>query len=195
MKIRSIVISFAVVFGCALNAEANFHLFDIQEVFSNADGSVLFVELFTASGGQQFLGGHSFTFEISAIIQQTLNLSNLPSDTTNKTFLIGTSNLTALYGITPDFVIPANFFAAGANNTVNFGPGQDRVNLALLPTDGVSSLNGLISNDGNTSAATSINSQATPKNFAGQTVTIPETSVNFLLLTGIGALAFARRRS
>ena len=191
---KTTTICIATILSYTLSAEASFHLFDIQEVYSNADGSVLFVELFTASSGQQFLGGHSFTFEVGGTIQQTLSLSNLTSDTTNKTFLIGTSNLTTLYGITPDFVIPANFFVAGANNALNFGPGQDQVNLTLLPTDGVMSLNGLINNTGSSSAATSINSQATPKNFAGQTVTIPEPSGNLLILTSIGLLAFGRRR-
>ena len=36
-----------------------FHLYDIKEVFSNADGSVQFVELFTSFNNQQFLSGHT----------------------------------------------------------------------------------------------------------------------------------------
>ena len=175
-------------------AEASFHLFDIQEVFSNSDGSVLFIELFTASGGQQFLSGHSISFQIDLAVQGTLNFTNLPSDTANKSFIVGTANLGTLYGVTPDFVIPANFFSAGTSNFINFGPGTDRVNLALLPTNGSSSLNGLIANAGETSAATSVNALATPSNFAGQTAVIPEASTAGLAGLALGLAAFRRRR-
>lgn len=40
-------------------AQAAFHLYDIAEVYSNAEGSVQFVEFFTAHNGQQFLDGHA----------------------------------------------------------------------------------------------------------------------------------------
>ena len=175
-------------------AEASFHLFDIQEVFSNSDGSVLFIELFTAAGGQQFLSGHSISFQIDLAVQNTLNLSNLPSDTANKSFLVGTANLGTLYGVTPDFVIPANFFSAGTNKFINFGPDTDRVNLTLLPTNGNSSLNGLIANAGETSAATSVNALATPTNFAGQTAVIPEASTVGLGALALGLATLRRRR-
>lgn len=33
-------------------AQAAFHLYDIREIYSNGDGSVQFVELFTAANGQ-----------------------------------------------------------------------------------------------------------------------------------------------
>ncbi|MEO5914915.1 MAG: hypothetical protein ABIS50_11825 [Luteolibacter sp.] len=196
MKTR-LVSKFLVVAAIALtgNAEASFHLFDIQEVFRNSDGSVLFIELFTASGGQQFLSGHTLTFQINLAIQNTLNLSQLPGDTTNKTFLVGTANLGTLYGVVPDFVIPANFFTAGANNFIEFGPSVDRVNLALLPTDGISSLNGQIANSAETSAATSINAKATPTNFAGATATIPEPCGIFLILLTAGLTTLSRSRS
>jgi hypothetical protein len=40
---------------------ANFHQWNINEVYSNADGSVQFIELFTGAGGQQFVSGHTIT--------------------------------------------------------------------------------------------------------------------------------------
>ena len=175
-------------------ARASFHLFDIQEVYTNNTGSVQFIELFTVSGGQQSLGGHTLTFQINSAIQNTLNLSALPGDTRNKSFLVGTSNLTALYGVTPDFVIPANFFTGGANNFINFAAGTDRVNLTLLPTNGTSSLNGMINNAGQTSADTSVNALATPTNFAGQTATIPEPAASALGLLALGTAVIRRRR-
>ncbi len=182
------------LFSMAGPARASFHLYDIQEVFSNGDGTVQFIELFTPFGNQQFLTGHTLTFQINSTTQSSVVLSNLPGDSTNKTFLIGTSTLATLYGVTPDFVIPANFLSAGTNNFVNFAEGTDRVNLALLPTNGTSSLNGQINNAAETSAATSVNAQATPANFAGQTRTIPETTAAALGLFALGMMVLLRKR-
>ncbi len=195
MKTKFIGIFAAAAFSLSGSAHASFHLYDIQEVFSNSDGSVLFVELFTTSSGQQNLASHTLRFEILAAIQNTLPLSTLATDSANKAILIGTANLSTLYGITPDFVIPAQFFTPGPNNFLNFAEGTDRVNLTLLPTNGTSSLNGLIADSGQTSASTSVNAQATPRNYAGQTVTIPEPSMASLCLIVFGFVATFRSRS
>ena len=44
-------------------AWANFHLFQIEEIFSNADGTVQYVVLHETTGanGENLLGGHAFT--------------------------------------------------------------------------------------------------------------------------------------
>ena len=188
---RSLIAAALAISG---SARASFHLYDIQEVFSNGDGTVQFVELFTTAGGQQFLTGHALTFQINTTIQNSRSLSQLPGDSANKTFLVGTANLGTLYGVTPDFVITANFFAAGINNFLNFAEGTDRVNLTLLPTNGTSSLNGQIDNPVETSAATSVNALATPTNFAGQTATIPEPGAAALVVLAIGMTSLRRRR-
>lgn len=195
MKLQPILRSlFAGSVILSSRAEGSFHFFDIQEVFSNSNGSVIFIELFSSAGGQQFLSGHSLTFQINLAIQSTVNFSNLPGDTTNKTFLVGTANLAPLYGVTPDFVIPANFFSAGANNFLKFAEGTDRANLTLLPSNGVSSLNGNIGNSGETSAATSVNAVATPTNFAGQTAVIPEVGAAMPVGLTVGLALLRRRR-
>ena len=181
----------------APNANAAFHLFDIQEVFSNVDGSIQFIELFTTSNNQEFVGGQTIRLEVASPVS-TLNTFTFPANgptlTANKTYLIGTSNLTALYGVTPDFVLPANFLQVGTgftNKQLNFA-GFDFVNLLNLPLNGIGSLNGLQGND--TATATSVNAQATPRNFAGQTATIPEPVAAGLLGFGVLALLNRRRR-
>lgn len=71
---------------------ASFHFWDIQELYSNGDGTLQFVEFFTSSGGQQFLGGESL---VSANVGDTLmnmltfgsNLTTPPS-TAGRTFLV-----------------------------------------------------------------------------------------------------------
>ncbi|MES2922692.1 MAG: PEP-CTERM sorting domain-containing protein [Verrucomicrobiota bacterium] len=188
---RSLV---AAAFAVGGSAQAAFHLFEIQEIYTNSAGTVQFIELFTAFGGQQFLAGHSITFQLNGVSQTPFSLSDLPGDTSNKTFLVGTANLTTLYNVTPDFIIPASFFTAGANNFINFAEGTDRVNLTLLPTNGTSALNGLVGNTGQTAAATSVNAQATPRNFAGQTATIPEPATAALVVLALGGTTLRRRR-
>src|SRR5688572_5029922 len=104
-----------------------FHLYDIQEIFSNADGSVQFVELFTADAGQEFLSGHALRLEqiTPASTLSTFNFTNGPAPTNNRTLLIGTASLIAL-GVTPDFIVPAGFLSiSGTNKRVNFAEGTD----------------------------------------------------------------------
>lgn len=184
----------AAAFALTSSAQASFHFFDIQEVYTNSSGTVQFIELFTPSTNQNSLGGHSVTFELNGVTTNTFNLSDLVGDTMTKTVLLGTANLTSLYGVTPDFVIPANFFTAGANNFINFSSGTDKVNLTLLPTNGTSSLDGKINDSGTTFASTSVNTQATPKNFAGQTATIPEPAGAALALLTFGLTTLRRKR-
>jgi serralysin len=183
----------------APSANAAFHLFDIQEVFSNFDGTIQFIELFTNSPfDQKFVNTKTILLEVASPVS-TLNTFTFPSNgqttTVGSHYLIGTSNLTALYGVTPDFILPANFLQVGTgftNKRLNFAA-SDIVNLLNLPLDGVGSLNGLPGNDVVT--ATSLNAQATPRNFAGQTATIPEPVAAGLLGFGLLALLQRRRRN
>ena len=57
--LRCIVV-FAAAFAFAPGASASFHLFQIEQIFSNADGTVQFVVLHESTGAndEQFLGGH-----------------------------------------------------------------------------------------------------------------------------------------
>ena len=59
MRIRLVRILIFLLLGYAGMAHAAFHLWKIDEIYSNADGSVQFIELKALSGGQQFLAGHS----------------------------------------------------------------------------------------------------------------------------------------
>lgn len=192
MKARHLFIPAVLAFTAPL-ASAAFHQWKIQEVYSNNDGTVEFVEFFTTFNSENFLGGHKLTFDINVTQTNTYNFTtNLAPNTANKTFLVGTANLTALYGVTPDYVIPANFFTKGPSNFLNFENGFDKLTISGLPLDGVTSLNGLTA-DGN-SANFTINSQATPKNYLGQTATIPEPGSTFLGGLGFAGFIACRRR-
>lgn len=183
---------FAAACAFALSApssQAAFHLWEIRELYSNLDGSVQYVELFTPSGSQQFTGGTQIQVTNQAGTQtHTFTIpSSLPGDSANRAFLIGTSNLPSLGGPTPDFPLPPNFLFIDGG-TINYvGTIQGPETYTALPTDGT--LSRII--PGNT------NQTNDPRNFAGQTGTlIPEpTTIGMIALGGLGLSLFLRRRA
>lgn len=140
-------------------ALAGIHTWDVSEVFSNADGTIQFVELMEANGGNTEGGvgngsiasnGESFSWTNGAV-----------TNTANKFYLVATQGFADLPGApTPDAIIAPGsvpFFDTTGDSvsfviydTCTFGP---------VPTDGVGSFD-CVTN----SAA--VNS---PTNFAGQT--------------------------
>jgi Ca2+-binding RTX toxin-like protein len=145
-----------------------FHLFDINEVYSNADGTVQYVELLGLSNGQNFLSGHTLVAQSSSgggSRTFTFN-TNLPDGFTNgKTVLIATQGFADLGLVTPDYIIPAGFLFTAGSTMLNFGEGADTFGPASLPLDGVTSLSG------NGTAQTN-----SPRNYAGETGTITADS-------------------
>lgn len=139
-----------------------FHLWDIAEIYSSADGSVQFIELFCPVDGQQFLINHDMVATSDGNVVTFTFPSNSGDPTQNKRLLLATANFAALPGaVTPDFILPDNFFDPNAANIqFDFGPGQDIINLtgADIPSDGLSSI------DDGLNQATN-----TPTNFAGDT--------------------------
>ena len=141
---------------------ATFHLWAFNELFSSADGKVQFVELRALTSGQQFLTGHSLdanghTFQFP---------HDLPGDSGGHTMVIGTQSFANLGVVTPDYIVPDNFFALNSG-TIVFGEGAAVWTYNNLPSDGTTSLN----IDGSTG-------KNSPKNFAGQTgsVTVQATT-------------------
>ena len=148
-------------------AFADFHLWIINEVYSNTDGTVQFIELTTAAEGQGVLGGHSIISVDATQTQRTLNFSNsLTGTTANKSVLIATETFASLTGMTPDYIIE-NSFVPLTGGSLNFGEGSD----VLEFTQSMLPLNGLQSIDSNAQAQT-----ATPTNFLGLTATVSTDS-------------------
>jgi hypothetical protein len=160
--------------AAALPASASFHLWAMSELYSNADGSVQFLELRALTGGQEFIAGHSIRAMSGGTVHSMLVTQNLPGDSGGRTFLIGTQGFAALGVVTPDVIVPNGFFPQGGG-TADWGEGSDTWNYGALPTDGTASLN----RDGSTATNS-------PKNFAGQTGSVhPVVTVDVLNIEGL----------
>lgn len=191
-----IVIGALVSMSSATPSFAGSHLWRFNEIYSNADGTIQFIEMKeccgstieTAIGGKWVLAvntGNQFTFP-----------SNLSGNTANRHLLLATQAFADLSGVpAPDFIIPNNFLPLGGDTleywmypdaTWSYGPGD-------LPVNGVDSLD--------VGGAVGPNS---PTNYAGDsgsvnlnTAPIPAVSdwgvvVMILLMLTAGTVVLAR---
>lgn len=192
----------AILGGMPALSDAGHHQWKINEVFSNADGTVQFIELVDCCNSEAGLNTHFLTSNGDAFMFDS-NLSS--TATANTTVLIATTAFAALPGApAPDYTLPDGFINSSGDtiayvNDSGGVPGAvlDSVVYASFPTDGITSLDDA-SNPANN----------TPKNFNGDTATIlvapavPAFSAGavvvlaVLLLAGIAAyLSGARRAS
>jgi len=141
-----------------------FDLWKIKEVFSNADGSIQYIELFTTSISQQFISGHSLTATSDGSTNIFPYTSNSGSPTANQHLLIATPGFSAIAGVPPpDFTIPAMFFDPTASTITIIHAGFDTFTFSGsdIPLDGFQSLNPNLST-----------SDGSPTNFSGVSVTM-----------------------
>ena len=167
-KSRIHVCLLGLLLGISGAANATFHLFQISKLYSNADGTVQFIELSALSGQQQFITGHVIISAHTGDTTRTFTFRNdLPGDTSNRSFLIGTQGFAALNVVAPDFIVP-NGFLFTAGGLVSYGEGADNFNYASLPTSG-----GLMLNRSGTTSAN------VAKNFSGATGSVAAAAADY----------------
>jgi hypothetical protein len=174
----------------ALPAQAGHHQWFISEIFSNADGTVQFVELKGTADNEQFVNGFSVaTIGPEGAIASSAALGpNLPSNLTSGAYmLIGTTGYATLASTqgapAPDRTLPNNFLEINGDR-VRYAsiPGTDRpYGPGVLPINGVTSLDYEGGNPGHT-----IN---TPQNFAGATGSINAAAPGVPSLSRAGIIA------
>ncbi len=149
-------------------ALAGSHTWDVWEVFSNADGTIQFIELHETNGTnfEIGLGGHLM---ISHPSGNSFTITHsVASPTAGKFFLLATAGFQALPGApTPDDIIPAHFIAIPSDSSVEYNPWDTGTfGAGTIPTDGIHSLSRQVVNG---AFVVSTNS---PTNYAGNSLSI-----------------------
>jgi hypothetical protein len=153
----SVAISLGIALGPAAALAAN-HTWDVSEVFSNADGTIQFVELKETNGGNS--EGGVGNGQIMSNLKTFAGTNGVVAGTANKFYLVATQAFADLPGApVPDAIITSGllpFFFDPAGDSVDFRV-YDTCTFGAIPTDGIDSYNCL-------GASTGPN---TPTNFAG----------------------------
>ena len=155
------IASVTITLAFASSASADFHTYRIEQIYSNADGTVQFIVMHESqsSDGENVWSGHALTTAGRSTHSFTFP-NNLPSNATSGTrVLIATEGFAALRVVTPDYVVPDHFLST-PRGSVNFAD-VDHVGYSSLPTDGVMAL------DRNDQPVMNL-----ATNFAGQSVSI-----------------------
>jgi hypothetical protein len=186
----------ASLIGLAGEAGATYHTYRIDEIYSNASGTVQFIELHEVfHGNGQNHESEAPDFKTN---ENDFPFTDLPSAQTADTFfLLGTAGYNALPGAPQaDYLIPNNFFNP-AGDTLQYGStGPDGVvDLATftnLPTSGGQAFYRVGSTGDNfTTGAAIANTFSNGGNFA---ITPEPSTAVLLVLGGAGILAAALRR-
>lgn len=166
-------------------ASAKNHLWKFTEVFSNADGTIQFIEMQECCGSNVEVQMASADLVSNGHVYHFPN--NLVGPTAHTWILIATAGFAALPGApTPDFIIPNGFFDPDGD-TLRYRLGTDIVTIdpGELPSDGVHGLERVGFTGSNFVAA--VNS---PINFAGVSgsVSIPPvpTGTPLAVVVGLG---------
>ena len=184
MKSRTMIVVGVLLAGLAQEARATFHEWSISQIYSNASGSVQYVDLVLPSfviDDESHVGGHDLSAGLNS------NSLTIPADlpavpVAGEHFLVATAGFAAIAGITPDYTLPVAPFFNPAGDSLNWAF-VDTFNFRAIPTDGIHARN----RDG----SSVINS---PINFAGQVGHVPEPASWALLLIGAIALWAVRRK-
>ncbi len=159
----------------ASHANAASHQWRFNELFSNADGTIQFIEMQECCGAMTEWGLQSkWVLAVHANHKYTFR-SNLIGNTSNKYYLLGTQGFADTPGApTPDAIIPSGFLPVNGD-TLEYWQYPDATrNYGTLPQDGVTSLEvgpgpDGISNTDDDVYVTRVNS---PTNYSGESGSI-----------------------
>lgn len=174
------------VFGCMLLMApgsavwANVHLWHIEELYSNAEGTLQFIEIDTTSINQQVFktGGNDTRFiskttggAVHATWFFPSNLSSYTLINGHRKVLVGTSTLAAAASVTPDFsaavmgFLPEDFLLPEGGRIDMFSPNWGTIHFANYPA--------LEGGDQSYQVHDLAHDLNSPTNFANQTGFIP----------------------
>jgi hypothetical protein len=150
--LMSSLVIFTFLAGASPSVKASVHLWHVKEVFTNASGSVQFVEMFDSFAGETLTAGTTLTANSDGNIKTFKFPSNLTHSTPGS-LLIATTGFGSLAGaVTPDFTFDqsappftftGSFFNPNATSlSFTFSGSGDTMSFAgaSLPKNGIDSL-------------------------------------------------------
>jgi hypothetical protein len=205
--LAAILATFISLAGIQSSAHAAFHLWNVKEVFTNASGTVQFIEMFDSFGGETAVNGFSLVANSDGNIKTFTFPSNLSLNTPGS-LLIATSGFGSLPGgVTPDFTfsqsttpISGSFFNPNATNiSISFNGSGDTLSFtgASLPKDGINSLTDANAVNSPTPVQSISSGTNSPTNLAGNSGSVnlaPEPTTLMFVLSGLSLLAMRGRR-
>jgi len=126
----------------ATSASANFHTFRIQQLYSNAEGTIQYIVFHESQqfNGEHVWGGHVLvsTGTDGREIAFTFPVDLPAAETSDSYVLVATKSFAALGLIAPDYIVPDGFLPV-AGGQLNFAD-VDALEFRSLPTDGTQAL-------------------------------------------------------
>jgi hypothetical protein len=184
-------------------ARAGQHTWDVNEVFSNADGTVQFIELREANGTNGETGvGNQTMFSATGPKSFAIGAGAVVAPTGNKFYLLGTAAFQALPGAPPvDATIPAGvlpFFFVPAGDTVTYGPYDSLAFPGGIPTDGIESFSegGIVATNSPTNYAGttgSVDASGPPPQVPSSSTGTWLVGLGLLMAAGVAALLWRRQ--
>jgi hypothetical protein len=178
--VSSLVLAGAFLLSAA-PAHAFFHEWDIKEIYTNADGSMQYIELHCPVAGENFPNGVQIIATSDGMSRTFTFNSNLAGDTTNRHLLIASPGFASLAGaVAPDFTLPAGVFfdpeATSITIQIFGGFVIDSVTFAgaSLPLNGRDSLTDTTIHTLNT---TLVSGQSSPTNYSGTAGALPTDEI------------------
>lgn len=184
MRTTARALAFVLLLAIApTSAFGAFHLWEVNEIYRSADGSLQYVELFNFSDFENAIAGHSVIASGGGPDRTFMFPGNLgTTSTANKTLLIATANFQAITGVTPDYTLPASFLSPGSGSVLFDGSG-DSIAYAAGAFTGANAL-----------GPGAVSQAPTPRNFAGLTGTIPVPEAGACVMAAVAGAAMVGRR-
>jgi hypothetical protein len=137
LTVTLLIPAFAALMSSPSFAQTGVQDWKFDEVFSNADGSVQFIEMANIFDDENAVGGQTLVSGETAI---TVPFDLQSTSTADRHMLFATPGFASLAGgVTPDFTIPTQFFKP-TGDTLIWASGGDFQSFGAVPTDGRTSL-------------------------------------------------------
>lgn len=147
MKRKRVLAVSLASFCFSIPVMAGSHSWRFSELFSNASGTVQFIELKCDPSGENGVGSLLITVVVGGSTVNTFTFppGPLPGSTLNKKLLLATNGFTALPGAPArDFALPNGFLPLTGTFTLRYHPGGNYdtniVPAGAIPTNGINSL-------------------------------------------------------